>query len=107
MSHTCEGAYPMKIGLFSDGLMHLGFTDALAKAASLGVQAVEIGTGNFSPSPHCDLNGLLASAGARAEFLKAMERQRLQLAALNCSGNPVHPKQDLAQQAADVTRKTL
>jgi len=97
----------VKIGLFTDGLAHLSFADALAKAAKLGVQAVEIGTGNFSPAPHCDLNGLLASAGARAEFLQAIERQQLQLAALNCSGNPVHPNLDLAQSAADVTRKTL
>jgi len=97
----------MKIGLFTDGLAHLPFAEALAKAASLGVQAVEIGTGNFSPSPHCDLNGLLAGAGARAEFLQTIERQQLQLAALNCSGNPVHPNQDLARQAAEVTRKTL
>jgi sugar phosphate isomerase/epimerase len=97
----------MKIGLFTDGLAHLSFAEALARAASLGVQAVEIGTGNFSPSPHCDLNGLLGGAGARAEFLQAIERQHLQLAALNCSGNPVHPNQDLAQQASEVTRKTL
>ncbi len=97
----------MKIGLFTDGLAHVPFAEALAKAASLGVQAVEIGTGNFSPSPHCDLNGLLAGAGARAEFLQAIERQHFQLAALNCSGNPVHPNQNLAQQAAEVTRKTL
>jgi sugar phosphate isomerase/epimerase len=29
----------MKIGLFTDGLAHLSFAEALAKAASLGVQA--------------------------------------------------------------------
>ena len=50
----------MKIGLFTDGLMHLPFDEALAKAASLGVQTVEIGTGNFSPASHCDLNGCSA-----------------------------------------------
>ncbi len=97
----------MKIGLFTDGLMHLPFGEALAKAASMGVQAVEIGTGNFSPAPHCDLNRLLSSLEARHEFLQAMDSHHLQLAALNCSGNPVHPNNDLAQQAAGVTRKTL
>ena len=49
----------MKIGLFTDGLMHLSFEDALRTAAELGVQAVEIGTGNFSPAPHCDLSRLM------------------------------------------------
>ena len=97
----------MKIGLFTDGLAHLPFAEALAKAASLGVQAVEIGTGNFSPSPHCELNGLLAGRDARVEFLEVIKRQQLQLATLNCSGNPVHPNQEVAERAAEVTRKTL
>jgi sugar phosphate isomerase/epimerase len=97
----------MKIGLFTDGLMHLGFNDALAKAAGLGVQAIEIGTGNFSPSPHCELPDLLSSSTARDGFLRAIRSHHLELAALNCSGNPIHPNQDLARLAAQVTRKTL
>src|SRR6266478_519512 len=98
---------PLKIGLFTDGLMHLGFAEALAKAASLGVQAIEIGTGNFSPAPHCDLNRLLSSSEARDEFLRAIHSCNLELAALNCSGNPLHPNDDKAHSAADITRKTL
>ena len=97
----------MTIGLFTDGLMHLPFGEALSKAASLGVQAVEIGTGNFSPALHCDLNRLVSSSEARREFLRAIDSHHLQLAALNCSGNPIHPNNDVAQQAAGVTRKTL
>lgn len=97
----------MKIGLFTDGLMHLNFHDALAKSASLGVQAVEIGTGNFSPAPHCDLNRLLVSAEARREFLGAIASHGLELAALNCSGNPIHPNPDVACGAAEITRKTI
>src|SRR5271169_5554479 len=68
-----RGGGAMKIGLFTDGLMHLPFGEALAKAASLGVQAVEIGTGNFSPAAHCDLNRLLSSSEARHEFLQAID----------------------------------
>src|SRR5215472_14033359 len=97
----------MKIGLFTDGLMHLSFADALAKSASLGLEAIEIGTGNFSPAPHCDLDRLLCDAGARTEFVKALEAHGLELAAFNCSGNPLHPDSNRAAQAADITRKTL
>ena len=86
----------MKIGLFTDGLLHLGFTEALAKAAKLGVQSIEIGTGNFSPAPHCDLSRLLESSAAREEFMHAIRSCNLELAALNCSGNPLHPNHDLA-----------
>ena len=97
----------MKIGLFTDGLMHLGFAEALAKAAGMGVQAIEIGTGNFSPVPHCDLDHLLSSAAARDEFLGVIHSHNLELAALNCSGNPLHPNDDLAHKATEITRKTL
>ena len=97
----------MKIGLFTDGLMHLPFEQALAAAARMGVQAVEIGTGNFSPAPHCDLAELLASEPARNTFLGAIARHGLELAALNCSGNPLHPDQQIAHGAAQVTRMTI
>ena len=59
----------LQIGLFTDGLMHLPFEAALEVASRLGVQAVEIGTGNFSPAPHCDLDHLLENAAARKNFL--------------------------------------
>jgi len=97
----------MKIGLFTDGLMHLPFPEALARSAALGVQTVEIGTGNFSPAPHCDLDRLLAGAPARKEFLAAIAAHGLELAALNCSGNPIHPNPEVAAKANDVTRKTV
>ena len=97
----------MQIGLFTDGLAHLHLEDALRKAAALGVQAVEIGTGNFSPSPHCDLDGLLGQAADRARFLGVIKSHGLSIAALNCSGNPIHPNPEAAARAAGVTRKTL
>jgi sugar phosphate isomerase/epimerase len=97
----------MKIGLFTDGLMHLGFTQALERAAGLGIQAVEIGTGNFSPAPHCDLDRLLCDEAARKEFQEAIRSHNLELAALNCSGNPLHPDPEVAGRAIEVTRKTL
>ncbi|HYU19857.1 MAG TPA: sugar phosphate isomerase/epimerase [Chloroflexota bacterium] len=97
----------MKIGLFTDGLAHLPFHDALDLAASLGLQAVEIGTGNFSPARHCDLEAMLSSAGERRRFLDALESRDLTLSALNCSGNPLHPDEAKAASARDVVKRTM
>ena len=97
----------MQIGLFTDGLMHLGFEAALELASQLGVQAIEIGTGNFSSAPHCSLDHLLENPAARKDFQGAIERHQLRLAALNCSGNPLHPREEVAQPAIEITRKTL
>jgi sugar phosphate isomerase/epimerase len=97
----------VEIGLFTDGLMHLPFAAALEAASRLGVQVVEIGTGNFSPAAHCDLDRLLNDARARFEFLETIRRYGLRLVALNCSGNPLHPNQSISKSAAEITRKTL
>jgi sugar phosphate isomerase/epimerase len=97
----------MKIGLFTDGLMDRPFERALATAAALGVHAIEIGTGNFSPAPHCELDRLLHDQQARSEFLNCIRSHGLELAAVNCSGNPVHPNPAVAEPAAEITRKTI
>jgi sugar phosphate isomerase/epimerase len=97
----------LEIGLFTDGLAHLSLAESLDAASRMGVQAVEIGTGNFSPSPHCDLETLHQDAGARAEFLGAIERSGLRLAALNCSGNPLHPNARISGAAIEITGKTI
>jgi sugar phosphate isomerase/epimerase len=97
----------MEIGLFTDGLMHLPLDSALAVAARMGVQAVEIGTGNFSPAPHCDLDCLLNNAAARNDFLATIRKHGLRLAALNCSGNPLHPNPAISSAVTDITQKTF
>ena len=48
----------MKLGLYMDILNDMSFTEALDYAAGLGLDAVEIGTGNFSAAPHCQLDEL-------------------------------------------------
>jgi sugar phosphate isomerase/epimerase len=97
----------VQIGLFTDGLIHLPFAEALETASRLGIQAVEIGTGNFSPGTHCELDRLLSDQGARAQFLGTIERYGLTLSALNCSGNPLHPKREVAAKAIDITHRTI
>ncbi len=81
----------MKIGMVSDSLGHLGFEQMLDTAAGLGVQGVEVNTGNWSQAPHIDIAKLLADAGARRSFRMAFESRGLQLIALNANGNQLHP----------------
>lgn len=97
----------MKLGIFTDGLLHLPFERALDRIAELGIQAVEIGTGNFSPAPHCDMQKLLQDDKALAAFRDAIASRGLILSALNCSGNPLHPRKETAQHNIQVTRDTI
>ena len=47
--------------------------------------------GNWSGAPHANLQSLLESKEKRRDFLSVLERNGLSLAALNCSGNQLHP----------------
>jgi sugar phosphate isomerase/epimerase len=81
----------MKIGLITDSLGHLSFEDALDVAQRLGLDSVEVATGNWSEAPHIDLAAVLASEGARQEFAGKVTDRGLSLSALNANGNQLHP----------------
>jgi len=97
----------MKIGLFTDSLADLSFEEALDWAAAQGLQAVEIGTGNFSPAPHCDMKKLIDDQQARQQFLRALASRGLELSALNCNGNLLDPHPDRRVRAQQVFQDTL
>ena len=81
----------MKLCAVSDSLGHLSFKEAAKASGDLGLAALEIGMGNWSAAPHADLQSLLKSKEKRQEFLSVLEQNGLSLAALNCSGNQLHP----------------
>jgi sugar phosphate isomerase/epimerase len=81
----------MKIGLITDSLGHLSFEDALDVAQRLGLDSVEVATGNWSEAPHIDLAAVLASEGAQKEFAGKVMDRGLSLSALNANGNQLHP----------------
>ena len=81
----------MKLCVVSDGLGHLSFQDAAKAASELGIAALEIGMGNWSPAPHANLKTLLENKDERVKFLSVLKQNGLALAALNCSGNQLHP----------------
>ena len=81
----------MKIGMITDSLGGLAFDEMLAAAAELGLETLEFACGNWSPAPHIHLGRMLASESARREFQAKVHGHGLSIAALNCSGNPLHP----------------
>ena len=66
------------------------------------IAALEIGTGNWSGAPHCDLDLLVSDKTAREKWYDAMRAKGLELCALNCSGNPLAYEKEM-----DVTQKTF
>lgn len=81
----------MKIGMITDSLGNLSFDEMLNASAELGLETLEFACGNWSSAPHIDLAAMLDSAATRAEFAAKVRDHGLTIAALNCSGNPLHP----------------
>jgi sugar phosphate isomerase/epimerase len=80
----------LKIGLLTDALDRLTLEQALGWCAERGLAAVELGVGGYSPAPHASV--ALADDAAGRERLRALLCEHdLDLAALNVSGNPLHP----------------
>jgi sugar phosphate isomerase/epimerase len=96
----------MKIGMVTDSLGSLPFEGVLDAAVELGVDCVEFATGNWSTAPHVDLDRLLASKPARDAFLKAVASRGLQISALTCNGNQLHPGRS-GKEHDKVVRKTI
>jgi len=96
----------MRIGMVTDSLGHLPMDELLRTSAQLGIEMLEFPCGNWSSAPHLDLDALLAGKAARAEFVARLRDHGLELSALNCSGNPLHPG-ELGQRHRAVTSKTI
>ena len=96
----------MKIGMLTDSLSDLDFDTLLNTAASLDIECLEFATGNWSTSPHLNLDAMLESGTLRKEFSAKLLAHGLTLSALNCSGNPLHPGAEGIRQH-EVTLKTF
>jgi sugar phosphate isomerase/epimerase len=81
----------MDLGLFTDSVPRMSFEGALDLAAEIGAPAIEIAVGGTSDQTHANAAELVADAGKRAAFARAFTDRGLRIAALNCSGFPLHP----------------
>ena len=81
-----------------------GRSDALDRAVALGLEAVEIATGNYPGDAHCRPAELLDDS-ALDDFRRAVERRGLEISALSQQGNPLHPDPAVAGAAHETWRR--
>ncbi len=89
----------MKLGLFLSIFHDRSFDAALDRCVALGLDAVEIATGNYPGDNHCQPERLLADRDAMAAFATAVNRRGLTISALSQHGNPLHPDPAVAAAA--------
>lgn len=91
----------MKIGVFLVLFQNEPLEKALDYVKAQGVEAVEIGTGGYPGNAHCNPRELLEDSGKLARFKEAVESRGLEISALSCHGNPLHPNPEIAKKHHD------
>jgi sugar phosphate isomerase/epimerase len=88
----------MKLGLMASLYDGLPFERMLERVVAQGLEAVEIGAGNYPGDSFLDARELLADEGKLRAWKRAILSRGLELSALACHGNPLHPDRRLASQ---------
>ena len=91
----------MKLGVLTVVLGELSQPEAMKYLADAGVQCVEIGCGGFPGKAHADSEVLLSDPAKLEAFKEAIYGNGLEISALSCHGNPVHPDKAVAKAFHD------
>ena len=97
----------MKLGVFTCLLGNLPLDEALAYFKSRGIEMVEIGCGGYPGNSHADPDILLNDAAKLEEFKATVAKYGLEISALSCHGNPVHPNKEMAAEYDRTIRNTI
>ncbi|HRT82391.1 MAG TPA: sugar phosphate isomerase/epimerase, partial [Oscillospiraceae bacterium] len=84
----------MKLGVFTTLLSNLSLEEALKYFKTLGIEMVEIGSGGYPGKAHANPDILLNDEKALEDFKALIAKYGLQISALSCHANPVHPDKE-------------
>ena len=87
----------MKLGVLTVLFGSLPLDEALQLVVEAGLEAVELGCGNYPGDAHCPAEKLLASRAAREELKGKITDRGLTISGLSCHGNPLHPDERIAK----------
>jgi sugar phosphate isomerase/epimerase len=97
----------LKIAVLTDALAHRSLDEVLEWCGERDIDGVELGVGGYSPAPHLDAGARAGDHGAPEALAGRVEAAGLEIAALNASGNPLHPDPDVAGAHDAVLRDAL
>lgn len=97
----------MKLGTMTVVLGDMPFEEACRFLSENGVQMVEIGCGGYPGDAHCEVDALLESEEKRAAYMAVLEKYHLEISALSCHGNMVHPIPETAAKFEEQFDKTI
>lgn len=97
----------MKLGVFTVLYSQKALPEMLDHVASLGVEAVEIGTGGYVGNAHCPIDELLEDNQKLRDYEKEFSSRGITISAFSCHNNPLHPNKKIAQEATETIMKSI
>jgi sugar phosphate isomerase/epimerase len=89
----------MKLGVFIVLFKDRPLEETLDYVKSKGIDTVEVGSGGYIGTNHCNPKYLLENETELKAFKQAFDSRGMTINCLSCHGNPLHPQKELAQQA--------
>ncbi|MCL8024515.1 sugar phosphate isomerase/epimerase family protein [Nocardioides bruguierae] len=98
----------MRYGVYNAILHDRSLPEALEVISSVGLTGIEINTGGFLPPVHVpNIDEILTSDTARDDFLGIFEGTGVEIAGLNCNGNPLHPTKAIGDKHSEDVRRSI
>jgi sugar phosphate isomerase/epimerase len=97
----------MRLGVFTVLYSRVPFEETLDKLGELGLDAVELGCGNYPGDAHCKPAELLADGQKAKALRKAVEDRGMIISALSQHDNPLHPDADFRARDRSVWEDTV
>ena len=72
-----------------------------------GLKAIEVGTGAYIPKSHCNVDDLLNDDKKIRQYKEKIENRGLEISALNCHVNMLHPQNNIAKTHYEDSKKSI
>lgn len=98
----------MRLGVYNAILHDRSLPEALKTIAGLGLTGIELNTGGFLPAQHIpNIDQISESDAARDDFLAIFEGTGVEIAGLNCNGNPLHPNPVIGDKHGNDVKRSI
>lgn len=98
----------MKLGVYNAILHDRPLEDALSVIAGLGLTGIEINSGGFLPPVHIPgIDEIARDPAAAKAYLATFDGTGVEIAGLNCNGNPLHPNPVIGEKHSEDIRRSI
>lgn len=87
----------MKLSIVNSSCASMTLEETLSYLSSLGVDALEVGAGGYPGKCHLNTKEMIENPEKAKEMLDLFKKYNMEIAALSCHGNPLHPNKKIAE----------